>query len=366
MSDSALADAPAAGSPVGGSAADLVASARAHAAAGRKREAADDFDAAAGLDPSDVPLHMSAGGAAFAAGRHARAIELFERVVRLTPAHGRALINIGAVHNAAGKHRDAERALSKGIALDTACAEGFYNLGIARRKLGKKRLAADAYREAVRLDPGFAEAHQNLGNTLIDLGRYKAAADAFRTALRVRPDFAKAAAGLRTAEAKATERNPAFSAFGRLAGAPPKAAGAAREEDYPPLTEARRAKDRKKLRALARSLEEATTEYAAALKGDLTAELTRLEHVILGSTGARLADAADGLGDAVSRLAVKERPARRVMLRLRAHEELIRAPSLPVEDGASKLSPEAAAPVPPPHVPGETGSSAEAMVVTDA
>ena len=315
--------------------------------------AAERADAAAGAaaaNPSDAAAHMTAGGAAFAAGRHEEAVRFFERVVRLTPAHGRALVNIGAVHNRTGRFKDAEKILLKGISLETACVEGFYNLGIARRKLGKKKQAADAYKEAVRLNPAFAEAHQNLGNTLLDLGRNKAAADAYRAALRVRPDFPKAAAGLRLAEQKATEANPAFSAFGRLVRQPAGEKPAAKKYGYPKLKKAARARDRQELHALAHSIQESTTETAAALKTGLLAELTRLEHVILGSTGTRLTDASEGLGEAAEEFERKARPMTRFLLRLRAHEELIRAPSLPekpaaaaVPAGPSALDPDPAA-----------------------
>ena len=349
-------------------AADWTAEVRARAAAGDAAGAADAAANAAAADPDDAAVHMTAGGTAFAAGRHDEAVRFFERVIRLTPAHGRALVNIGAVHNRTGRYKDAEKILLKGITLETACVEGFYNLGIARRKLGKKKQAADAYKEAVRLNPAFAEAHQNLGNTLLDLGRHRAAADAYRAALRVRPDFPKAAAGLRLAERKATEANPAFSAFGRLVEQPAGEKAAVKNHGYPPLTEAARARDRQELHALAHSIQEATTETAAALKTGLLAELTRLEHVILGSTGTRLTDASEGLAEAAAEFEEQARPMTRFLLRLRAHEELIRAPALPDETapaaapaGPSALDPD---PVDDPADLEDTGSSMHVILAT--
>ena len=323
---------------------ELLAAARRFAAAGQRKEAADAFEAAAAAS-TDPDVHMAAGGAAFAAGRFDRAIELFEKVTRLTPAHGRALVNIGAVHNRAGRHKDAEKVLQRAIALDHNCAEGFYNLGIAQRKLGRKKQAADAYREAIRLDPGFAEAHQNLGNTLLDLGRARAAADAFRAALRVRPDFPKATAGLKQAELKAAEKNPAFSALGRLVDPPPGSRGAAvakrgvRTERYPKLSARRRAKDRKELTARSKLLETTAADWAQAVKEELAPALSKLEHVILGSTGTSLIDAAEAFEAAREAVDAKARLHRGAATTVRAHEELIRAPKLPAPKSSAAPGP---------------------------
>ena len=382
MSDAAPVAAPAVPGAAAGTrtAAQWLAEARAKSAAGDAAGAADAAAAAAAADPGDPAVHMTAGGAAFAAGRHEQAVALFERVVRLTPAHGRALVNVGAVHNRTGNYREAEKALLRGIALETGCVEGFYNLGIARRKLGKNRPALDAYKEAVRLDPSFAPAHANLGNVLVDLGRFKAAADAYRAALRADPTFDRAAAGLRNAEQRATEKNPAFSAFGRLVEQPDakRKKGAAREREYPKLSAARRERDRRELHALAHSVQETTAESAAALKTGLLAELTRLEHVILGSTGGRLTDASEGLAEALETFEKKSRPAARFLLKLRAHEELIRAPVLPDRSKPPKAERPAGEPAGPagpsaldpdpadadPSVPEETGSSLHVVLAT--
>ena len=344
---------------------ELSADARAHAAAGRTEEAADGFEAAVAAGPTDPELHMAAGGAAFSAGRFARAVELFEKVIRLTPAHGRALINIGAVHNRTGAYKDAEKVLQRAIGLDHTAAEGFYNLGIARRKLGRKKQAADAYREAVRLDPSFAEAHQNLGNTLLDLGRARAAAEAFRAALRIRPEFAKAAAGLKRAELQASQKDPAFSALGRLVdgmaadGVPKKAGGL--DDRFPPLSARRREKDRRQLVDLSRTLEASAGNWSRALKGEMSAALSKLEHVILGSTGTSLVDAGAGFETALKAAGKKAAAHRKAVLKVRAHEELIRAPKLPDPHGGGDGDSSYDAPA----AGGGSLSSAESLVVGD-
>ena len=328
------------------SAPDLPAVARAHAAAGRREEAADAYEAAAAAAPGDPELHMSAAGAAFAAGRFDRAVELFEKVTRLTPAHERALINIGAVHNRTGRHKEAERVLLKAVTMNHHVAEGFYNLGIARRKLGRNKLAADAYREAIRLDPAFAEAHQNLGNTLLDLNRAGAAAEAFREALRIRPDFPKASAGLRRAEADAAEKRASLTSLDRFgpAAAGPAPQGLLKVRRFPPLSAARRAKDRAELKTLTAALEVASAAWAETLRADLPESLGKLEHAIAGSTGVTLADAFDEFERATEKAGAACRAYRFEAVRVRAHEELIRAPKLPAP---SAPAPSAAATDPP-------------------
>ena len=310
----------------------LLTDAKAHAAAGRRAEAADAYEAAAAAAPRDVEVQMTAAGAAFAAGRFERAVELFERVTRLTPNHARALVNIGAIHNRTGDHRQAERILQKAVQLDHNIAEGFYNLGIARRKLNRNKLAADAYREAIRLDPSFAEAHQNLGNTLLDLGRSRAAANAFREALRIRPDFPKASAGLKRADADAAEKKASLKSMDRFSIPPVTGSTAglssALTRKFPPLTANRRAQDRTQLTALTADVEHAAAEWVEMLRGDLPGALAKLEHSIAGSTGTRLSDAFDDLESAVTRAEDFCGAFRAAMIRMRAHEELIRTPKL--------------------------------------
>ena len=317
--------------------ADALRAAETHAAAGRHAEAADGYDAALDRAPADADVHRAAAGSSFRAGRLDRAVELYTRVTQLTPAHADALVNLGAVHNRAGRHAEAERVLKKAIVADRNCAEGFYNLGIARRKMGRKKPAADAYKEAVRINPRFAEAQQNLGNLLLDLGRPRPAADAFRAALKARPGFAKAAAGLKAAEAKLDERVTDAPPVLPPAGVRASAAGEVRRnvqaDGFPPLSARRRARDRADLKSLARQVEEAAVAWADALKHDISAQLTHLEHVILGAGGSALADATADLDDALVTADARHAACRSAVLKLRAHEELIRAPKLPRPDG---------------------------------
>jgi tetratricopeptide (TPR) repeat protein len=117
-------------------------------------EAADSFDIAASLDPSDVMLCMKAGQLLVAAKRYDEGRRHFVDAVRLAPEMG----------------------------------EAHYLLGVELGRIKEPKQAAVEFREAVRLMPGVVEARINLAFALANDGRQADALRQFQLVLQQDPE----------------------------------------------------------------------------------------------------------------------------------------------------------------------------------
>jgi len=118
-------------------AAALLASAAAHAAAGRFTDAARDYERAEAADPLDFRAPLSFASVAMRQGRPAEALPRLRRAAELSP----------------------------------GLFEAWHNLGAAAQVLGQWEEAAAAYATALGLRPGAVETRRNLAIVLAILGR---------------------------------------------------------------------------------------------------------------------------------------------------------------------------------------------------
>jgi serine/threonine-protein kinase len=109
----------AAGSPAaGGSVDDLRAQARAHFQARRFREAADTYERATRLAPTNVNLWSGLGAARLAAGDNAGAVQAYERAVQLAPTTAAYHAALGRAYAQSGNRDGARREYQRALELD--------------------------------------------------------------------------------------------------------------------------------------------------------------------------------------------------------------------------------------------------------
>lgn len=171
----------------------------------RLDEAAAQYLAGLGADPTHVPSHTSLGAVRERQGRLGEAAAEFEAVVRLDPDYADGRFNLGSVRLAQGRLEEAARHLAETIALEPDHAAAHTNLGYALRELGRLDEAATHHREALRLRPDSAEAHNNLGSVLAVSGLLDEAIDQFQRALRIDPAHVPARENLELAREIAAE-----------------------------------------------------------------------------------------------------------------------------------------------------------------
>ena len=171
----------------------------------RLNEAAAQYLAGLGADPTHVPSRTSLGAVRERQGRIDEAAAEFEAVVGLDPGYADGHYNLGSVRLAQGRMEDAVRHLGETVALEPDHAAAHTNLGHALRELDRLDEAVIHHREALRLRPGSAEAHNNLGSVLAVSGLLDEAVDQFQNALRIDPGHVQARQNLELALEIATE-----------------------------------------------------------------------------------------------------------------------------------------------------------------
>jgi tetratricopeptide (TPR) repeat protein len=266
-----------------------------------------------------------------AANDYPGAAEQFQRLTFLQPMVARHYVNLGAVYNRQGQHQQAVDVLRKAVSRDRKCADGYYNLGVAQRKLNQSSMAMSSFKEAIRLDPQLAEAYQNLANIYVDLGNLNLAIVNFKKALEIRPDFDKARAGLEKAEDAAQQAKASANPFGRLvetsAIAPKSVPTLTRE-----LTETERLVDRRKVRELSGELETLSEQYSEFCKSKLEPSLIELQKTVADGEFKSLTflNSASEFQETFAQWIALRQQLKRKTLELRAHEELVNTPGLPI------------------------------------
>jgi protein involved in polysaccharide export with SLBB domain/tetratricopeptide (TPR) repeat protein len=130
-------------------------------------------------------------GARFALeGRLTEAANAFEQAVALDPTNGNAFYSLGNVYSEQGRWADAVNAYYKAISLKKDDIEAYNNLGIALGRRGQNVQAATAFERAIKIYPKWAEPYYHLSQVRRQLHQDEAAQEAYERAIRLRPDYA--------------------------------------------------------------------------------------------------------------------------------------------------------------------------------
>ncbi|HEX2566555.1 MAG TPA: tetratricopeptide repeat-containing glycosyltransferase family protein [Burkholderiales bacterium] len=150
-------------------------------------------------DPENGAALRELGGLLAARGQSLQSIgdldaaaECYEEAVALDPSQAPAHNNLGNIYLALGRPNEAAACFRSAIAADAALAEAHLNLGALLHRSGELGEAVECYRAALALRPGLAEASLNLGHLLEERGDAAAARDCYEAAVAARPDMAEA------------------------------------------------------------------------------------------------------------------------------------------------------------------------------
>jgi tetratricopeptide (TPR) repeat protein len=175
---------------------------RAHRSAGEPEAAAAAFATAlrhaqsapmlAALQAAHGDALRAAGDALRQQGHPAAALRAYDDSLHLQPDHAGALCASGCLLQEFGRFEAAIIRYEAALAARPDFSTAWRNLGTAMQTLGQYEAAISAYRNAVRLDPGDADAHSALGAALTEAGRPGEAEASFATALALAPDNADA------------------------------------------------------------------------------------------------------------------------------------------------------------------------------
>lgn len=155
--------------------------------AGNYARAADDFRAAAEINPEDAASLYNLGLSLGALGRPAEALAAYRRALALKPAHAGARLNLCLTLNETGRPDEALPQCKRAIALRPNNPYGFLGFGTAYALLSRHEEAAYAFNLALRLKPNMWEASYRLGKVYYDWGRYDEALEALESAERLSP-----------------------------------------------------------------------------------------------------------------------------------------------------------------------------------
>ena len=116
-------------------------------------------------------------------GRYRDAEQMFANVTRLQPDNVRGLSNLGAMQILEGRYADAVPTFQRAVAINPS-ADAFSNLGTAYFYTQRYSDAASVYAKAAELSPRDYLIHGNLGDAFSAMsGQREAAGDAYRTAI---------------------------------------------------------------------------------------------------------------------------------------------------------------------------------------
>jgi tetratricopeptide (TPR) repeat protein len=145
------------------------------------------------LDPA-APAYAR-GDADYAAGKYKEAVEQFSDAVRLRPdwvqAHYALALSLTETEELKEAIEEFKQVL-KLNAKEELKILSYYNMGNAYADLGEYKEAIESYKEAIKLKPELSKPHNNLGLAYAALDRLAEAVAEFNEAVQLRPDYADA------------------------------------------------------------------------------------------------------------------------------------------------------------------------------
>ncbi|MFO1475561.1 MAG: tetratricopeptide repeat protein [Verrucomicrobiota bacterium] len=162
------------------------------AAAGRDREAVEQYEISHRLNPDFVRPMINLGQIAAGQGRLDDALRWFQSALRIAPDSALLHSNLGAVYAMMGRMDDARREFAEAVRLDPKNADACNNLGRALEQGGDLEGAMQRYRQAIALQPGNLQARINLANALTAANRLNEAIAQWREILLHLPNLPEA------------------------------------------------------------------------------------------------------------------------------------------------------------------------------
>jgi len=194
---------------------ELLARARAHHGAGRRREAESAYRKVLAKKPRHDQALFQLSLLLFESRRFEEAAPLLERLVEMHPGEPVYLTNLGEAYRQAGSLELAAAAFERILADDPHFPEAHHNLGITLMNAGAAADALPRLQRAVALRPDDARFQMTLAWGLLRLQRIAESIAHARRAVELAPDLAAAHRHLADALAEAGDRAGAIAAYRR-------------------------------------------------------------------------------------------------------------------------------------------------------
>jgi tetratricopeptide (TPR) repeat protein len=120
-------------------------------------------------------------------GQHEKAAEQFQHAIQLDPTDDRAYANLGAAYQQLNQLDKAEDTYKRAISMRSQYWRGYNQLGAFYIAQADYEKAAAMFRRATELDPDSYMAFNNLGAALLYAGKDDEAAQAFEKSIAIRP-----------------------------------------------------------------------------------------------------------------------------------------------------------------------------------
>lgn len=302
----------------------LLQDARGFVKAGELDQAIAMYQAASEMVSGSRQLHEGYGRALIHKGQPQAAVVQFQLAHQADPARSGPLVRLGAAYNQLGQFDYAIGTLQQALQRDSQSIDAYYHLGYAHRKRNEYDMSQAAFKELLRLNPQDADGYFQLAKVYRDSGNLRQALIQARKALEIEPTMKPAKALVMELDELIAESRENLSPFGRLVPQP-------RNADEPPtesqihLSEAQRARDHSRLLGISREAQNNGLAMLNSLKQDLSLTIEtmrkRMAHGITATSD--MIHLQDNYRQHARDVAGKRRLLNRILLQLKAHEELI-------------------------------------------
>jgi protein O-GlcNAc transferase len=157
---------------------------------GKYDEAAQEFERALQIRPTDTNALSNLGNIYFYAGDYDTAIERYRQAVSLKPDYAEAHSNLGNLLLLKGRVDEALFHCRESVRLKPEFPGGYLNLGNALREKAQVDESIASYRQVLRLLPDNPDAHSNLAGLFKDQGDIEQATVHYKQAVRLKPSSA--------------------------------------------------------------------------------------------------------------------------------------------------------------------------------
>ncbi|MCH8221765.1 MAG: sulfotransferase, partial [Proteobacteria bacterium] len=163
---------------------------------GRTNEAAEDFRAAASLNPGRAAYPFNLAIALQLQGDNLAAIDSYARVLEIDPANQQAMNGLAVTQVNAALYAEAIATFQVLLERWPDDARSWAGMGAALQFQGSYAQARSCYQRAIGIDPKLVEAHSNMGTVLQSLRDIPGSEASYRHALKLNPSHQDALAGL--------------------------------------------------------------------------------------------------------------------------------------------------------------------------
>jgi tetratricopeptide (TPR) repeat protein len=175
-------------------------------------EAAENVNAAVGMNPDLSPVQVALGRVLSAQGNHDLAHAAINKAISIDPNDPNANSALAAQYVRLGRLEDAEAAYRKAVALDPENVASLEAYAHFLNEQGRYQESAEQWRAVIGIAPDHFAALVNLGGVLVETGKISEAITVYQRAIELRPSY-MAYSNLGTAYSRAERYADAAAAY---------------------------------------------------------------------------------------------------------------------------------------------------------